>query len=43
MQMITVTLPTWVYLTMAIAFSATFAYMLFKVIDLIERPTKRRK
>ena len=43
MQMITVTLPTWLYLTMAIATSATFAYILFKVVDLIEQPTKRRK
>ena len=43
MHTITVTLPTWLYLTMAIAFSATFAHILFKVIDLIERPTKRRK
>ena len=43
MQMITVTLPTWLYLTMAITFSATFAYILFKVVDLIERHTKRRK
>ena len=43
MQMITVTLPTWLYLTMAIAFSATLADILFKVVDLIERPTKRRK
>ena len=43
MQMITVTLPTWLYLTMAIAFSATFAYILFKAIDMIERPNKRRK
>ena len=43
MRMITVTLPTWLYLTMAITFSATFAYILFKVVDLIERPTKRRK
>ena len=43
MQMITVTLPTWLYLTMAIAFSATFAYILFKVVDRIERPNKRRK
>ena len=43
MQMITVTLPTWLYLIMAIAFSATFAHILFKIIDLIERPTKRRK
>ena len=43
MQMITVTLPTWLFLTIAIAFSATFAHILFKVIDLIERPNKRRK
>lgn len=43
MQMITVTLPTWLYLTMAIALSATFAYILFKVVDMIERPNKRRK
>ena len=43
MHMITVTLPAWLYLTMAIAFSATFAHILFKVIDLIERPNKRRK
>ena len=43
MQMITVTLPTWLYLSMAIALSATFAYILFKVVDLIERPNKRRK
>ena len=43
MQMITVTLPTWLYLTMAIAFSATFTSILFKIVDLIERPTKRRK
>ena len=43
MHTITVTLPTWLYLTMAIALSATFAYILFKVVDLIERPTKRRK
>ena len=43
MHTITVTLPTWLYLTMAIAFSATFAYILFKVVDLIELPTKRRK
>ena len=43
MQMITVTLPTWLYLTMAIALSATFAYILFKVVNLIERPNKRRK
>ena len=43
MQMITVTLPTWLYLTMAIAISATFAYIMFKVVDLIERPNKRRK
>ena len=43
MQMITVTLPDWLYLIMAIAFSATFAYILFKVVDLIERPNKRRK
>ena len=43
MQVITVTLPTWLYLAMAIAFSATFAYILFKVVDLIERPNKRRK
>lgn len=43
MQMITVTLPTWLYLTMAVTFSATFAHILLKVIDLIERPTKRRK
>ena len=43
MQMITVTLPTWLYLTMAIALSATFAHILFKVVDLIERPIKRRK
>ena len=43
MQMITITLPTWLYLTMAIAFSATFAHILFKVVDLIERLTKRRK
>ena len=43
MQMITVTLPTWLYLTMAVTFSATFAYILFKVVDLIERPNKGRK
>lgn len=43
MQMITVTLPTWLYLSMTLAFSATFAYILFKVVDLIERPNKRRK
>lgn len=43
MQMITITLPTWLYLTMAIALSATFAYILFKVVDRIERPNKRRK
>ena len=43
MQMITVTLPAWLYLTMAITFSATFAYILFKVVNLIERPNKRRK
>ena len=43
MHTITVTLPTWLYLTMAITFSATFAYILFKVVDMIERPTKRRK
>ena len=43
MHTITVTLPIWLYLTMAITFSATFAYILFKVVDLIERPTKRRK
>ena len=43
MHTITVTLPTWLYLTMAITFSATFAYILFKVVDLIERPNKRRK
>ena len=43
MHTITVTLPTWLYLTMAIAFSATFTYILFKVVDLIERPNKRRK
>ena len=43
MQMITVTLPTWLYLTMAITFSATCAYILFKVVDRIERPNKRRK
>lgn len=43
MQMITVTLPAWLYLSMAIAFSATFAHILFKVVDLIERPNKRRK
>ena len=43
MQMITVTLSTWLYLTMAITFSVTFAYILFKVVNLIERPTKRRK
>ena len=43
MQMITVTLPTWLYLTMAIAFSATLARIMFKVVDLIERPNKRRK
>ena len=43
MQMITVTLPTWLYMSMAIAFSATFTYMLFKVVDLVERPNKRRK
>lgn len=43
MQMITVTLPTWLYLTMAIAFSATFTSILFKVVDMIERPNKRRK
>ena len=43
MHTITVTLPTWLYLTMAIALSATFAYILFKVVDLIERPNKRRK
>ena len=43
MQMITVTLPTWLYLTMAITFSATLAYILFKVVDKIERPNKRRK
>ena len=41
--MITVTLPTWLYMTMAVTFSATFTYILFKVVDLIERPTKRRK
>lgn len=43
MQMITVTMPTWLFLIIAIAFSATFAHILFKVIDLIERPNKRRK
>ena len=43
MHTITVTLPTWLYLTMGITFSATFAYILFKGIDLIERPNKRRK
>ena len=43
MQMITVTLPAWLYLTMAIALSGTFAHILFKIIDLIERPNKRRK
>ena len=43
MHTITDTLPAWLYLTMAIAFSATFAYILFKVVDLIERPNKRRK
>lgn len=43
MQMITVTLPTWLYLSMALALSATFAYILFKVVDLVERPNKRRK
>ena len=43
MQMITVTLPAWLYLTMAITFSATFTSVLFKVVDLIERPNKRRK
>ena len=43
MQMITVTLPTWLYLTMAIALSATLAHILFQVVDLIERPNKRRK
>lgn len=43
MQMITVTLPAWLYLTMAVVFSATFAHILFKVVDLIERPNKRRK
>ena len=43
MQMITVTMPTWLYLTMAVTFSATFTHILFKVIDLIERPNKRRK
>ena len=43
MHTITVTLPTWLYLTMAVTFSATFTYILFKVVDLIERPTKRRK
>lgn len=43
MQMITVTLPIWLYLTMAITFSATFAYIMFKVVNLIERPNKRRK
>ena len=43
MQMITVTLPTWLYLTMAIALSATFTSILFKVVDFIERPNKRRK
>ena len=43
MHTITVTLPTWLYMTMAFTFSATFTYILFKVIDLIERPNKRRK
>lgn len=43
MQMITVTLPTWLYLSMAIALSATFTSVLFKIVDKIERPTKRRK
>lgn len=43
MQMITVTLPAWLYLTMAATFSATLADILFKVVDLIERPSKRRK
>lgn len=43
MQMITVTLPAWLYLTMAVTFSATLADILFKVVDLIERPNKRRK
>lgn len=43
MQMITVTLPTWLYLTMAVTLSATFAHILFKVVDLIELPNKRRK
>lgn len=43
MQMITITLPTWLYLSMAIALSATFAHILFKVVDLVERPNKRRK
>ena len=43
MQMITVTMPTWLYMTIAVAFFATCAHILFKVIDLIERPNKRRK
>lgn len=43
MHTITVTLPTWLYLTMTVTFSATFAYILSKVVDLIERPNKRRK
>lgn len=43
MQMITVTLPTWLYLTMAVVFSATFTSIMFKVVNLIERPNKRRK
>ena len=43
MQMITVTLPTWLYLTMAVVFSVILAYILLKVVDMIERPNKRRK
>ena len=43
MQMITVTLPMWLYLTMAVAFSVILACILLKVVDLIERPNKRRK
>lgn len=43
MQMITVTLPMWLYMTMAVAFSVNLAYILLKVVDLIERPNKRRK
>ena len=43
MHTITVTLPAWLYLTMAVVFSATFTSVLFKIVDRIERPNKRRK